>query len=198
MSLLVKSVYNAEEFLPLLFRFAINGFFAWILIDRIYFKINKQREYLFTLFVFNVLIFFVASVLSGVKMKTGFAFGLFAIFSILRYRTEQINIKEMTFMFASIIIAVTNSLVTQMVPLVNILFTNVAIIGTIYLLERSWLKSSNQQMEIVFDDVSLIKNSQKELLIAELVKRTELKIFDYEIISINYLRDTAKIIVFYE
>ena len=191
-------MFELEPFLRLLFRFLLNVFFAYMLIGKIYFKINKQRDSLFTIFVFNILIFFVASVLAGVKMKTGFAFGLFAIFSILRYRTEQVNIKEMTFLFASIILAVTNSLVTIKVPLANILFANIAIIGTIYILEKTWVEGSMHKLDMVFDEIELIHKDKRVELLARLSERTGLTIIEYDIIEINYLRDTAKMIVFYK
>lgn len=189
---------EVEGLLQLLFRFLLNSVFAFILIERIYFKINKQREYLFTFFIFNILIFFVSSLLSDVKMKTGFAFGLFAIFSILRYRTEQINIKEMTFLFTSIILAVSNSTVTIKAPLINIIFADIVIVTAVYLLERNWIKNENYRIQIQFDDISLINRNKSEELKAELGNRTGYTVTDFEIMSIDYLRDTALITVYYE
>lgn len=182
----------------LLFRFMINGFFVFILLEKVYHRVNKEREFLFTFFVFNILIFFVASILGSVKMKTGFAFGLFAIFSILRYRTEQVNIKEMTFLFATIILAVTNSLVTIKVPLVEIFFANVSIVGVIYFLERIWVTGKTQKMRLIFDDAELIRTSRSTELLKALSERTELNIIDYEVEEVNYLRDSANLVVYFQ
>lgn len=190
--------YDAETFFPLIFRFCINAIFAFIIIERIYYRINKQREFLFTFFIFNILIFFVSSLLSDVKLKTGFAFGLFAIFSILRYRTEQINIKEMTFLFASIIIAVVNSMVTYKTPITEILFANIVITTSIYFLEKLWLKSFNHSMKIVFEDIELINKNKHEDFLNALRKRTGLTVRQYEITKIDYLKDTANLTIYYE
>lgn len=198
LELLFENLFEIDTFLMMLFRFSINAFFLWVVIDRIYYRINKQKEYLFTFFIFNILIFFVSSVLSDVKMKTGFAFGLFAIFSILRYRTEQINIKEMTFLFTSIILAVLNSMVTLKVPIANIIFADLVITGAVYYLERIWLKTFNLTMDVVYEKVELIDCSRRKELIEDLKKRTGLSIRHLEVCGINYLRDTADIRIYYE
>ncbi len=187
-----------KDFIFLLFRFILNGTVAFILIDLIYKRINQQREYLFTFYLFNVLIFFVSSLLSGVKMKTGFAFGLFAIFSILRYRTEQLGIKEMTFLFINIIIAVINSTVTYTLPLIELLFANGVIIGMTYFLEKRWLKGHRLTLSLLYDNVELISNGSTETLIEDLRGRTGLNVISFDIEGIDYLRDAAKLKVYYE
>lgn len=196
-NIITENFFDLNDFSILVFRFLLNALFAYIVIDRIYFRINKQREFLFTFFVFNILIFFVSSLLSDVKMKTGFAFGLFAIFSILRYRTEPINIKEMTFLFASIILAVINSLVTITVPLINILFANLILTISVYFLEKMWLENYTKTMSITYENIDLVNESKRADLIEDIKKRTGLSVNHYEITDINYLRDTAKIIIYY-
>lgn len=191
------NLFNTKDFLELFSRFIINAVFAYILIDRIYYKINRQREYLFTFFIFNLLIFFVSSLLSDIKMKTGFAFGLFAIFSILRYRTEQINIKEMTFLFICIILAVINSTVTVKIPLFNILFVNGMVTAIVYVLELKWLKYFNNSVQVIYENIELIQADRKSELLADLRKRTGLDIKEYEIVKINFLQDTAELKLFY-
>ncbi len=198
LAIIAEKPFDLETFLPLVFRFSLNILFAYIIIERIYYRINKQREFLFTFFIFNILIFFVSSLLSDVKLKTGFAFGLFAIFSILRYRTEQINIKEMTFLFASIIIAVINSMVTLKTPITEIMLANVIITFSIYVLERLWLKSFNHSMKIVFEDIELINKNKHEDFIEVLKDRTGLMIRQFEISKIDYLKDTANLTIYYE
>ncbi len=190
--------FDGEEFLTLLLRFLLNGVFAYILIDRIYYRINKQKEYLFTFFILNILIFFVSSLLSDAKIKTGFAFGLFAIFSILRYRTEQMNIKEMTFLFTSIILAVINSMVTIKTPLANILFANVIIITAAYFLERRWLKSFSHCIPMIYENIELINIERRDEFIADVEARTGVKVKTFEINKIDYLKDVADITVYYE
>lgn len=189
---------ESGELLFLLFRFFLNITCAYVLIDLIYRKINQQREYIFTFYLFNILIFFVSSLLSGVKMKTGFAFGLFAIFSILRYRTEAVGIKEMTFLFINIIMAVMNSRVTHSLPLSELLFANIVVILSTYLLEKRWLKGHRTAIDILFEDISLVHIDKRDEMIVGLRERTGFRVIDYEILSIDYLRDCAKLKVYYE
>ena len=185
------------DFTLLASRFALNSVFAYILIVRIYYQVNKNLEYLFTFVIINMLIFFVSSLLGDVKLKTGFAFGLFAIFSILRYRTEQINIKEMTFLFASIIIAVSNSTVTEKVPMISILFTNITIVAVVGFLEKKWLLNYSNTLRIVYEKIELIHADKKDELMADLRERTGLNIKSYEVKKINFLSDTAELRLFY-
>lgn len=192
-----QNFFDAESFYPLLFRFTLNIFFAYIIIDKIYYRLNKRRDFLFTFFIFNILIFFIASVLADVKIRTGFAFGLFAIFSILRYRTEQINIKEMSFLFTSIIIAVLNSLVTIDVALTNILFANIVVVVLTYTLEKMWIKRYTRRMKLTYDSIQYLSEPDRAILFEEIEKRTGIKVKQVEIKNINYLKDSAELIVYY-
>ncbi len=192
-----QNFFDAESFYPLLFRFTLNIFFAYIIIDKIYYRLNKRRDFLFTFFIFNILIFFIASVLADVKIRTGFAFGLFAIFSILRYRTEQINIKEMSFLFTSIIIAVLNSLVTIDVALTNILFANIVVVVLTYTLEKMWIKRYTRRMKLTYNSIQYLSEPDRAILFEEIEKRTGIKVKQVEIKNINYLKDSAELIVYY-
>lgn len=187
-----------EGFDTLLIRFIINLVFAWIMIDRIYSRLNKQRELLFTLFAVNILIFFVASLLADVKVKTGFGFGLFAIFSILRYRTETLGIKEMTFLFAGSILAVLNSAVTIKLAMGQILLANVAIVVSMFVLEKRWLMLCDSVKLVTYDKIELIDAQREPELIADLICRTGLAIRSVEVLKYDLLKDTAEIAVYYD
>jgi hypothetical protein len=104
-----------EDMWELLFKFGLNAMVLFVLIRLIYYPIHRKKDYLFTYFLFNILIFFLCVLLNSVKLSIGFAFGLFAIFGILRYRTEQISIKDMTYLFAVITMAVINALASKKV-----------------------------------------------------------------------------------
>ncbi len=180
----------------LLIRFCINIVFITILTWGIYYKINKNSEYLFNFIIFNILIFFVSSLLSKSNLDTGFAFGIFAIFSILRYRTEPLPIKEMTFLFISIVVAIINSTVTTDLGIEQILFANVIIIVATYVMEKKWLKNFKPYKTIIFEDIKLIHQDKKEELILELKKRTGLDIIDVKVEKIDYLKDIANLKVY--
>lgn len=188
---------DSKDLGELVFRFTIDFIFAFIIIRLIYYPIYKKKEYLFTYFLFNILIFLVCILLSGVKLKLGFAFGLFAIFAILRYRTEQIPIKEMTYLFAVIIVAVVNALSSKKISYAELLFTNLVIVGTIYGLEKIWLQRKETIKTIIYEKIELIKPENYQQLIKDLRERTGLDIHRVDIVSINFLRDTARLKIYY-
>ncbi|MBI9100249.1 MAG: DUF4956 domain-containing protein [Spirochaetaceae bacterium] len=188
---------NPQSFLFLLFRFFLDLAVISIMIVGIYHKLNKKSGYMFVLYIFNILVFFVASVLSLVQLNTGFAFGLFAVFSILRYRTRQIPIREMTFLFIAIIVAIINSTVTANISLMEILFANVVILAVCSFASRVWANAYLRSQKITYEKIELIVPEKREELIEDLKMRTGLPVVSVEIDRINFLRDTARIVVFY-
>ena len=130
--ILGSPLFDKEQLIELLIRFSINIGFAFLVVRLIYFRVNKNKEFLFSLFLVNITVFFICIILMNVKIKTGVAFGLFAIFSILRYRTITIPIKEMSFLFVVITIAVINSFITNKISLSEILAANSIIVIATY------------------------------------------------------------------
>ncbi|HNO06769.1 MAG TPA: DUF4956 domain-containing protein, partial [Flavobacteriales bacterium] len=119
-------VYHPDLW-EMLFKFGLDAIVLFVLIRLIYYPIHRKKENLFTYFVFNVLIFFLCVLMNNVKLSMGFGFGLFAVFSIIRYRTEQLSVKDMTYLFTVITLAVINALVSKKVSLLELLFTNTII-----------------------------------------------------------------------
>ncbi|RYM31438.1 DUF4956 domain-containing protein [Brumimicrobium glaciale] len=195
--ILGSKIIDFDSFFEMLIRFSINLIVAFIVIRKIYYPIHKRKDYLFTYFLFNILIFFVCILLNGVKLKLGFAFGLFAIFGILRYRTEQLPIKEMTYLFMIIAIAIVNSLSDQKVSLAELLLVNGTIVLATYLLEKVFLLKHESRKEIVYEKIENVKPENHKLLIADLKDRTGLNIHQVQIGRIDFLKDTVRIIVFY-
>ncbi|MGB0888058.1 MAG: DUF4956 domain-containing protein [Vicingaceae bacterium] len=186
-----------KDFLEMLMRFLINFSMAFILIRVIYYPIHKRKDYLFTYFLFNILIFFVCILLNGVKLKLGFAFGLFAIFGILRYRTEQLPIKEMTYLFMIIAIAIVNSLSDKKVSLAELMLVNGTIVAATYFLEKVFLLKHESRKSILYEKIENVKPENHQLLINDLKERTGLDIHRVQIGRIDFLKDTVKIIVYY-
>jgi len=184
---------NVAEFF---IRFGLNVLVILIIAKYIYFRIRRNKDYLFTLLMFNMIVFFICYFLSSIELSLGFAFGIFAIFSILRYRTETVPIKEMTYMFIAISIAIINAIASASVCLIEMIFTNTAIVGLTYILEKAWIRNEVKQM-IIYEKIELIKQERQEELIKDIEERTGLKINRYEIGKIDFLRDTALINVFY-
>lgn len=181
----------------LLFKFSIDITVLFILIRLIYYPIHRKKDYLFTYFLFNVLIFFLCVLLNSVKLSIGFAFGLFAIFGVLRYRTEQISIKDMTYLFAVITIAVINSLASKKVSITELLFTDGMILVVTFFLERLWLTRHEAMKQIIYERVDLIKPTNRTALYQDLQDRLGVKVSRVEIGRIDLLRDTAQLRVFY-
>ncbi len=195
--ILGSKLIDYDDFFEMIIRFAMNLVIAYVLIRSIYYPIHKRKDYLFTYFLFNILIFFVCILLNGVKLKLGFAFGLFAIFGILRYRTEQLPIKEMTYLFMIIAIAIVNSLSDKKVSLAELLFVNVTIVIATYLLEKVFLLKHESRKEILYEKIENVKPENHDLLIEDLKERTGLDINRIQIGKINFLRDTVKIMIYY-
>lgn len=181
----------------LLFKFGLNTLVLFVLIRLIYYPIHKKKDYLFTYFLFNILIFFLCVLLNSVKLSIGFAFGLFAIFGVLRYRTEQIGIKDMTYLFAVITIAVINSLASKKVSLVELVFTDGMILLVTWALERLWLTRHEATRQLIYERIDLIKPENRVALFADLQQRLGVKVSRVEIGRIDLLRDTAQLKVYY-
>ena len=190
-------LFDSEDFYELVLRFSINFSVAFVIIRMLYYPISQRKDYLFTYFIFNVLIFFVSFLMSSVKLQLGFAFGLFAVFGILRYRTEALAIKEMTYLFIVITVAVINALANKKISLAELAFTNLFIVGITYSLERLWLLRHESQKTVVYEKIEMIRPENHEALLADLKERTGLSITRFEIGRVDFLRDVANVRIYY-
>ncbi|MBZ0205272.1 MAG: DUF4956 domain-containing protein [Flavobacteriales bacterium] len=196
MKLFGMHLFN-DDLWELIFKFGLDAIVVFILIRLIYYPIHRKKENLFTYFVFNFLIFFLCILMNNVKLSMGFGFGLFAIFSIIRYRTEQLEIKDMTYLFAVITLAVINSLAGKKISLAELVFTNVMILVLVYLLEQVWLTRHEAMRQLIYEKIDLIKPENKQQLYADLQERLGIRVSRVEVGRIDLLRDTAQLRVFY-
>jgi hypothetical protein len=165
----------------------------------IYYPIAKRKDFLFTYFLFSISIFTMCFLLESVKLEMGFALGLFAVFGIIRYRTDAIPIKEMTYLFIVIGMSVMNALINKKISVVELVFANTAILALTYGLEHVWLLRHESQKLVVYEKITLIQKGRRAELIADLEERTGIKINRVEIGKIDFLRDTVMVkIYFYE
>ena len=189
--------YDAAGVTEMLIRF---GFFMLVLFFIVYFLYDRKthrREYFFTLVFLSVSIFFLIYLLGSVKVKIGFALGLFAIFGVLRYRTETIPVREMSYMFGVISLSVINAL-AESLSFVELLLPNLAIALLIWLFEAFVLPRNLANKLILYDRIELITPERREELIEDLRKRTGLNIYKVSIGSIDFLKDTAVLKIEYE
>lgn len=194
---LATPIFNAHDLWELLFRFFFNFAVIAIIIHFFYYKKSRRVDYYFTFIIISVSMFFLIYLLGSVKLKIGFALGIFAIFGIIRYRTEQVPIREMTYLFTITAISVINALSVQM-SYTQMVATNLIIILVIWGLETSrWLKHTSSKM-VLYDRIQLILPEKEPELIADLKKRTGLNILRIEIGHIDFSRDIAFIKVYYE
>ncbi len=186
-----------SELLNLIIRFGFNLSIAYMIIKVIYKRNNTNNlDFVFTYFMFNSLIFFFAFLLSKITINMGFAFGLFAVFAILRYRTDPIPIKEMTYLFIVITIGVINALSGDKVPYAALLFTNFSLVALTYILESYWQKNILIQRVVEYEVIENIKPENHDKLLLDLERRVGIPIVKFEIHKINFLRDTVRITIF--
>lgn len=190
-------VYN-DDLIELVVRLALNTLVSYTIILRIFQSTKKDSEFIFTYLIISPLVFFICHLFASTDLSIGFAFGLFAVFSILRYRTTTMPVKEMTYMFAIIAIAVLNAISTKKVSHLELLFTNAFIVVLIYFLEKRYSRTGLSSRVLHYEDISLIAPGREEELKADLAKRTGKEIVRYDITETNYLRDSARIVVFYK
>ena len=188
----------SSELLNLIIRFGFNLFIAFVIIKLIYHRNHTNNDFVFTYFMFNSLIFFFAFLLGKITINIGFAFGMFAVFAILRYRTNPIPIKEMTYLFIVITIGVINALSNSEVSLAALLFTNIALVSLTYFLETYWQKNLLARITIEYEKIENIKPENRDILLADLKERTGLNIQSFEFRRMNFLRDTARIRIYYK
>ena len=189
--------FDKKDFIELLVRSAFNFLIVGYIVRYLYYPVTKNKDYLFTYLLISVTVFFLCFLLENVKLELGFALGLFAIFGIIRYRTDAIPIKEMTYLFIVIGISVMNALVNKKISHAEVLFTNVMFIAITYGLEKIWLLKHESRKNITFEKIELIRPERKEELLADLKERTGLNITRVEIRNIDFLRDTANLRIFY-
>lgn len=188
---------NTESFFLLLFRFVIDLIVTLVIVRLIYYPKNKRKDYLFTYVLIGMSVFLLCKLLESVDLELGFALGLFAIFGIIRYRTDPMPIKEMTYLFLIIGVSVINALASEQVSLVELAFSNLAIIIASYLLERVFLLEHQATKTIVYERIELIKPENRVQLVEDLEERTGLKINRVEVGEINFMRDTAIVKIYY-
>lgn len=188
---------NTSDFLELLIRFGFNLIVVIIIIGFLYYPIAKRKDYLFTYMLISVVVFLLCYLLENVKLELGFALGLFAVFGILRYRTNPVPIKEMTYLFIIIGISVINALANKKVSYAELIFTNFSVIGITYLLEKVFLLKHESRKTINYEKIELIKPEKRDELMKDLKERTGININRIEIGRIDFLRDVARIRIFY-
>lgn len=176
----------------------LNLFVAVVIVRFIYYPRTREKEYVFTFLLFNTIIYFVIALLRTAELGVGIGFGLFAIFSVLRYRTDPIPIREMTYLFIIIALPVVNSAGSSQGAFWKLAVANVMVVAVMYALERAWGFRFESSSRITYDRIDLVPPGRREELLADLRDRTGLPITRVEIGRLDFLRDTAQIKAYYD
>lgn len=191
-------IFNADDFWKLIFKFLLNFTFLFVTVRYIFYRNNRDKDYLFTFIIFNIITFFVCVLFRKTNMEMGFAFGLFAVFGIIRYRTETIPFKEMTYLFIVIGLAMINALSNKKISHVEILFVDLMIVATTYGIETIWFNNHERSKTIVYEKIDMIKPEKEAELIADLKERTGLEVFKVSVGNIDFLKDVAEVKIYYK
>lgn len=188
---------NVSDFSDLIVRFTLNTLLIFIVVHFIYAKNSKRKDFYFSYLAIGVVIFFLSSLLNNVKLEMGFALGLFAIFGIIRYRTDAIPIKEMTYLFVIIGISVINALANKKVSYAELLFTDTAILAGLWFLEKRLMLKQEQSVKLIYEKIENIHLQSKDELLADMKNRTGIDIKRYQINKIDFLKDVAEITLYF-
>ncbi len=187
----------SDDAYVLLLRLAVNMIVLTILIRYFYYEKTRRKDYLFTYYLIGTITFFLCFGLKKLDIDTGMGLGLFAIFGIIRYRTDAIEIKEMTYLFLIIGVSVVNSLASKQISIAEMAIINVSVMLLTYILENLWLVKHETRKTINYERIDLIRPEQYDEMKADLEKRTGIAINRFEIGKIDFLTDTAQVRIFY-
>lgn len=181
----------------MLCRFALNIVMVWVVVHFFYYPKSKRRDYYFTFLLIAVSIFMLIYLMDGSKMKIGAALGLFAVFGIIRYRTESVPIREMTYLFFLVALSVVNGM-AQKLSIAELAAANIIFVVAVAMAESNLLARHVACKYVKYDNIALIIPDKREEMIADLEKRLGVKVINVEIGSVDFLKDSALVKVFYE
>jgi hypothetical protein len=178
--------------------FLINLAVALLIVRGIYYPIKRNKEYMLAFLALNTSVFLIASLLGGVDLSVGFGFSLFAIFSVLRYRTDPIPVREMTYLFVLMALPVIDTVLLSQGSILAMLIANAMIVLVLAAVEKGWGCRYEQKQSITYEKIELIKPENHDRLLADLRERTGLPVTRCEIGRIDFLRDVAELRVYYQ
>ncbi len=187
-----------DKLMAFFISFLFNLSIVLVVVRLIYYPKTQNKRYVFTFLAFNTIIYFVLSFLTSIEISVGVGFGMFAIFSILRYRTDPIPIREMTYLFVITALPVMNSAGLKSEIWLELVIANLSVLIILFILEREWGFHYEASKKILYEKIELIKPQNRHELISDLEERTGLIIKRVVIGKVNFLRDTAEIKIYYD
>lgn len=174
---------------------AIHLTFLVILVRGLYYPSQRNQDLAFSYLMFGVTIFIITAVLIGLELSLGFAFGLFAVFGILRYRTEAISTKELTFLFIVIAMALLNAVAP--LRIIDAVAINSLFVGAVYAAQNQRFLKNEYTKVLTYEKIELVKPARYFELLADIEERTGISVERVEVGETNFLRDTAQVVIFY-
>jgi len=195
----MSSIINLplENFWTLVIRFGFNLIATFFVVVMLYARNSKRKEFYFSYFAISIAVFMLVFLLQDVKLELGFALGLFAIFGIIRYRTDAIPIKEMTYLFVIIAVSVINALSKDFLGYIELTLVNILLVGALWILEHILMLRQEDSLQVIYENIENIHEEKEAELIADLEKRTGIKIRRYRIDKVDFLRDVARITIYF-
>lgn len=187
----------SADLVPYLAGAALNLFIALLIVRFIYYPVTQDQRYVLTFVVFSTITYFVLGLLTSVDLSIGVGFGLFAIFSILRYRTDEMPPREMTYLFVFIALPIMNSVLMADGEVYKLIASNGFVIVVLFVLEKGWGFRFEESKRITYDRVELVTPERREELLADLKSRTGLDITSVEVRRLDLLRDVAELRITY-
>ncbi len=188
---------DTAQIVNLVIRFGFNIVFAALIILFIYKKNNRNKDFAFTLFSFNLIIFALCTILSNVELSIGSGFGIFAVFTMMRYRSEQLQIKDMTYLLIVVGLGFVNSTYQGSIGPAEIIFLNVSITLSLYILEKTLMNHNLVKQKIKYNNLDLLKVGNKPLLRKDLEEKIGARVVSVDVESVNYLEGSANLMVKY-
>lgn len=185
------------EFYELILQFALNTVVLLIISWAMYYRWNRKAEYVFTQVITGIIVFIICSMLRWVQLELGLVLGLFAIFSIIRFRTINVPVKDMAYLFMIVGISAVNALLQLSQCMHWILFANILLIVVTFIMERTLFSHTLSHRTITFSETDLLRPSQHQQLLNRLREITELNVLRFEIGKVDYIKKQAQLRIFF-
>jgi len=186
------------EYFSFVIGMVINLIFSMIVVRGVYYPRRRAQDYVFTFMAFSVVVYLIMGLFTSVELSIGAGFGLFALFSVLRYRTDTVPIREMTYLFVIIALPIINSILYSGGQYGNLILSNLMVIVVLWILEMKWGFKYELRKLVRFEKIDLVRADRREELVAELRERTGLMVTSVEVVEMDYLRDSADLMITYD
>lgn len=198
MSFLLNLGTGQTDFIiTLALRFAFNLAATFVIVVLLYARISRRKEFYFSYFAISIAVFLLVFLLESVKIELGFALGLFAIFGIIRYRTDAIPPKEMTYLFIIIAVSVINALSKDYLGYLELTFVNLLLAGALWALEKILMMRRENSLMVIYEKIENMHMDREADMLKDLEERSGVKIIRYHVDKIDYLRDIACITIYF-